>query len=129
MMNRDLMQRQMFRNGGGVVPMQDGGEPTFRERIEALSKAAGRSIKGLMEPNRDPYENMNPIQDPSAPMNLSPEEQAARRAQYEIQQGRFTQEEIDQILRNNPEYGDYGSMEGAPRVQFSYTKWTTKNRR
>jgi hypothetical protein len=114
MMNRDLMQRQMFRNGGGVVPMQDGGEPTFRERIEALSKAAGRSIKGLMEPNRDPYENMNPIQDPSAPMNLSPEEQAARRAQYEIQQGRFTQAEIDQILRNNPEYGDYGSMEGAP---------------
>jgi hypothetical protein len=73
MMNRDLMQRQMFRNGGGVVPMQDGGEPTFRERIEALSKAAGRSIEGLMEPNRDPYENMNPIQDPSAPMNLSPE--------------------------------------------------------
>jgi hypothetical protein len=32
MMNRDLMQRQMFRNGGGVVPMQDGGEPTFKER-------------------------------------------------------------------------------------------------
>ena len=118
MMNRDLMQRQMFRNGGGVVPMQDGGEPTFRERIEALSKAAGRSIKGLMEPNRDPYENMNPIQDPSAPMNLSPEEQAARRAQYEIQQGRFTQAEIEQILRNNPEYGDYGSMEGAPRYNF-----------
>jgi len=118
MMNRDLMQRQMFRNGGGVVPMQDGGEPTFRERIEALSKAAGRSIEGLMEPNRDPYENMNPIQDPSAPMNLSPEEQAARRAQYEIQQGRFTQAEIEQILRNNPEYGDYGSMEGAPRFDL-----------
>jgi hypothetical protein len=118
MMNRDLMQRQMFRNGGGVVPMQDGGEPTFRERIEALSKAAGRSIEGLMEPNRAPYENMNPIQDPSAPMNLSPEEQAARRAQYEIQQGRFTQAEIDQILRNNPEYGDYGSMEGAPRYDL-----------
>jgi murein DD-endopeptidase MepM/ murein hydrolase activator NlpD len=118
MINRDLMQRQMFRNGGGVVPMQDGGEPTFRERIEALSKAAGRSIEGLMEPNRAPYENMNPIQDPSAPMNLSPEEQAARRAQYEIQQGRFTQAEIDQILRNNPEYGDYGSMEGAPRYDL-----------
>jgi hypothetical protein len=118
MMNRDLMQRQMFRNGGGVVPMQDGGEPTFRERIEALSKAAGRSIEGLMEPNRDPYENMNPIQDPSAPMNLSPEQQAELRARYEMQQGRFTQEEIDQILRNNPEYGDYGSMEGAPRYNF-----------
>jgi hypothetical protein len=118
MINRDLMQRQMFRNGGGVVPMQDGGEPTFRERIEALSKAAGRSIEGLMEPNRAPYENMNPIQDPSAPMNLSPEEQAARRAQYEIQQGRFTQAEIEQILRNNPEYGDYGSMEGAPRFDL-----------
>ena len=118
MINRDLMQRQMFRNGGGVVPMEDGGEPTFREQIEALSKAAGRSIEGLMEPNRDPYENMNPIQDPSAPMNLSPEEQAERRAQYEIQQGRFTQAEIEQILRNSPEYGDYGSMEGAPRFDL-----------
>jgi hypothetical protein len=38
MMNRDLMQRQMFRNGGGVVPMQDGGEPTFKEKILAVGR-------------------------------------------------------------------------------------------
>jgi murein DD-endopeptidase MepM/ murein hydrolase activator NlpD len=38
MINRDLMQRQMFRNGGGVVPMQDGGEPTFKEKILAVGR-------------------------------------------------------------------------------------------
>jgi hypothetical protein len=38
MMNRDLMQRQMFRNGGGVVPMEDGGEPTFKEKILAVGR-------------------------------------------------------------------------------------------
>jgi hypothetical protein len=42
MINRDLMQRQMFRNGGGVVPMQDGGEPTFKEKILAVSRGVVR---------------------------------------------------------------------------------------
>ena len=105
MMNRDLMQRQMFRNGGAAFPDLSGdGKVTQKDIL--MGRGVVPMAKGGVPPQG------------MAPMNLSPEERAARRAQYEIQEGRFTQEEIDQILRNNPEFGDYGSMEGAPRFDL-----------
>jgi hypothetical protein len=101
MMNRDLMQRQMFRNGGGVVPMQDGGEPTFRERIEALSKV-GCQCKAYgfnrtllrYEPQFKTYPDYSG--------------RTGRRRAVEIQQGL-----LKQMQMVTTEYGDYGVWKGA----------------
>ena len=127
MMNRDLMQRQMFRNGGGVVPMQDGGEPTFRERIEALSRSAPpagspgltpEQIRGFIRYNPE-YSNTGLYDDRG---NVLPEVQEFIRtmptapsqpltepfAPFSREQTGPTPEQIRGFLQENPASSDFG---------------------
>lgn len=78
MMNRNLMNRQMFRNGGAAFPDLSGDGKVTQKDILIGRGVVPMENGGMAFPPGDPT--------PNIPMRLTPEEQENNRRLYEMQQ-------------------------------------------